>query len=150
MKKGIVTVLMVCVLVVNCVGGAFAVSVDAVNIKDMKSKSTCFESVDMVMEGSTARATEQIDLNISAGSNVKNTTEYQLEKDEIVTINCTYSPKTAAIDFGLIAPDGVFYYMAGSDGSCRQSIQVDQSGAYHFAICNNSSTTVTVLGFVYY
>ena len=36
---------------------------------------------------------------------MKADTAYSLEADEIVTINCTYSPRTANLDFGFITQD---------------------------------------------
>ena len=69
---------------------------------------------------------------------------------ELVTINCTYSPRTADVDFGLITPDNTFAFVAGDDGSCRQTIRVNQTGNYYFAVRNNSNYTVEVLGYVYY
>ena len=64
--------------------------------------------------------------------------------------NCTYSPRTADVDFGLITPRGTFVFVEGEDGSCNQTIQVSQTGDYYFAVRNNSSNDVEVLGYAYY
>ena len=73
-----------------------------------------------------------------------------MEADELITINCTYSPRTADVDFGLITPRNTFIFVEGEDGDCNQTIQVSQTGNYYFAVRNNTSRTVEVLGYVYY
>ncbi|MCI8840230.1 MAG: hypothetical protein HFF24_07875 [Oscillospiraceae bacterium] len=50
----------------------------------------------------------------------------------------------------LIAPDGYFYFLNVEGGSINQSIRVSQSGSYAVAVRNNSSYTVSVVGFVTY
>ena len=77
-------------------------------------------------------------------------TTYTLEADELVTINCTYSPRTADLDFGLITPDGTFRFTSGSNGSIHTTIRVNETGNYYFTVRNNTSRTVEVLGYVYY
>ena len=69
---------------------------------------------------------------------------------QVITINCSYSPASANMDFGVIAPDGYFYFLNVEGGSINQSIRVSQSGSYAVAVRNNSSHTVTVVGFVNY
>ncbi len=54
------------------------------------------------------------------------------------------------MDFGVIAPDGYFYFLNVEGGSINQSIRVSQSGSYAVAVRNNSSNTVFVVGFVNY
>lgn len=98
----------------------------------------------------TQRATNRV--NITAMPNKTETigTSLSMEADETVTINCTYSPRTADVDFGLITPRGTFVFVEGEDGNCNQTIQVSQTGDYYFAVRNNSSNDVEVLGYVYY
>ena len=67
-----------------------------------------------------------------------------------MTINCSYSPAFANMDFGVIAPDGYFYFLSVKEGSINRSIAVSQRGGYSMAIRNNSSYIVTVVGFVNY
>ena len=69
---------------------------------------------------------------------------------QVITINCSYSPASANMDFGVIAPDGYFYFLNVEGGSINQSIRVSQSGSYAVAVRNNSSYTVSVVGFVTY
>ena len=73
-----------------------------------------------------------------------------MEKDELVTINCTYSPRMADVDFGLITPQYTFIFVGGESGNCNQAIRINETGDYYFAVRNNSSNDVEVLGYVYY
>ncbi len=95
-------------------------------------------------------ATASFDWDISSGKVKKGGTGFSLETNETVSINATFSPKNADIDFGLIAPDGNFYYLSGSNGNFNRTIRVNQGGYYYFAVRNNSDKTVKVMGFVYY
>jgi len=99
---------------------------------------------------SNTRATGSITWEIPAGATGKGKTPFPLEVGESVTINCSYSPRSADVDFGLIAPNGRFYYTAGENGSINQTIDIDMRGEYYLAICNNSSYTVSVYGFINY
>lgn len=67
-----------------------------------------------------------------------------------MTINCSYSPASANMDFGVIAPGGYFYFLSVKEGSINRSIVVSQQGSYSLAIRNNISHIVTVVGFVTY
>lgn len=90
-------------------------------------------------------------MKISSGSIVASKdSQFPLEAGEIVTIDAIYSPKTASVDFGVIAPDGYFYYIQVKNGSINKAIEVDERGYYTLAIRNNSSHEITVKGFVYY
>lgn len=102
------------------------------------------------MELIETRATSRIECTVSPGAIGKANMPFQLEADELVTINCTYSPRTSDVDFGLITPQNTFRYMSGEDGSFKKTIQVNESGRYYFAVRNNTSRTIEVLGYVYY
>lgn len=99
---------------------------------------------------SGTRATSRVEWSVSPGAIGKADTAYSLEKDEIVTINCTYSPRSADIDFGLITPDGTFQFVSGSNGNIQTAFRVAETGKYYFAVSNNSDSKVEVLGYVYY
>lgn len=73
-----------------------------------------------------------------------------LDVNEVIVLNCSYSPSSANVNFGLIAPDGLFYYVNSSNGSIHQSIQVTERGYYTIAIENMSSYTISVTGYVNY
>ena len=97
-----------------------------------------------------SRATNKVDMTVPADSIVRTETPLSMEAGEVVTISCTYSPRMADVDFGLITPQKTFRYISGEDGLCRQTIQISQTGNYYFAVRNNSSGPVEVLGYVYY
>ena len=97
-----------------------------------------------------SRATNKEDMTVPADSIVRTETPLSMEAGELVTISCTYSPRMADVDFGLITPQKTFRYISGEDGLCRQTIQISQTGNYYFAVRNNSSGPVEVLGYVYY
>ena len=111
---------------------------------------TVLENVEPGVIADHARATNSVNWSIDPGSAKQATTSFSLEAEETVTINCSYSPRSASVDFGLIAPDGRFYYVPGSNGSINKTLQVVQSGQYYLAIRNNSNNIVTVTGFVNY
>lgn len=98
----------------------------------------------------TQRATNRVNITAMPNKTATIGTSLSMEADETVTINCTYSPRTADVDFGLITPRGTFVFVEGEDGNCNQTIQMSQTGDYYFAVRNNSSNDVEVLGYVYY
>lgn len=96
------------------------------------------------------RATGKFDMEVPANSAVKAASSFPLEVGEVVTIKATYSPFSASVDFGLIAPDGLFYGLNTTTGSFDKSIKVSQRGNYYFAVRNNSSEIIHVSGHVNY
>lgn len=122
----------------------------------MKRLFSLFLSICLVMSltvSATAlspKATNRVDVTVRPNTITRIGTGLSLETDELVTINCTYSPRSADVDFGLITPQKTFRYLSGEDGLCRQTIQISQTGNYYFAVRNNSSGPVEVLGYVYY
>lgn len=96
------------------------------------------------------RATGKFDMEVPANSAVKADSSFPLEVGEVVTIKATYTPFTANVDFGVIAPDGLFYGLNTTTGSFDKAIKVNQRGNYYFAVRNNSSETIMVSGFVNY
>lgn len=71
-------------------------------------------------------------------------------KGDTIKYDCTYTPKSASVDFGFIAPDGLFYSLNSTSGSINKSIEVGQTGQFILAIRNNESYVVTVTGTVRY
>lgn len=72
------------------------------------------------------------------------------EAGNVITFNCSYSPSSASMDFGVIDSTGRFYFINVKGGSICQTIQISQRNSYTVAIRNNSSQTVRVVGFVEY
>ena len=70
--------------------------------------------------------------------------------NDVITFNCSYSPSPASVDFGVITSSGKFYSINVKEGSINQAIRINQAGSYAVAIRNNSSQTVSVVGFVEY
>ena len=97
-----------------------------------------------------SRATGSINATVPANSLVYASESFPLESGETVTINCSYSPASASMDFGLVDSDGIFYSLNVTGGSINKTIQVSERGSYTLAIRNNSSSSVRVVGFVNY
>lgn len=78
------------------------------------------------------------------------TQPFSAAKGDTIKYDCTYTPKSASVDFGFIAPDGLFYSLNSTSGSINKSIEVSQTGQFTLAIRNNESYAVTVTGTVKY
>lgn len=89
-------------------------------------------------------------MKISPKALSKSSKGFSLEVGDTVTFNCSYSPISSSVDFGVIAPDGYFYYKNVTSGSINDTIRVSQRGTYYLAVRNNSSSTVNITGFVNY
>lgn len=96
------------------------------------------------------RATERYDITIAAKTIVQASSSFPLEVGEVVTIKASYSPFSASVDAGLIAPDGLFYPINFTDGIIDAAIEVNQHGRYYLAFRNNSSSTISLSGYVNY
>lgn len=102
------------------------------------------------LEPRTVNATGKFNMDVPGNTTVKADSSFPLEVGEVVTIKATYSPFSASVDFGLIAPDGLFYGLNANDGSFDEAIEVNQRGNYTLAVRNNSSSTIHVSGHVNY
>lgn len=98
----------------------------------------------------TTFATGKFTVTVQAGKEERAKTSFPLEAGEIVTINATYSPLDADVDFGLVDEEGTFYHLPGKNGSFSKSIEISVRGNYTFAVRNNSNVSVDVTGFVKY
>lgn len=105
---------------------------------------------DSQIEAAALRATGRFNMDVPGGTIIKASTSFPLEAGEKVTIKASYTPFSASVDFGLIAPDGYFYYINVNDGIFDETIKVDKRGNYTFAVMNNSSETISVSGYVNY
>lgn len=125
-KKNIARYIMTLALVL----GSVTLSAKAVtNVDAVPLSALSREAVVGVREESNQlyRATGSFDIKISSGSIVgSKENQFPLEAGETVTIDAIYSPKTASVDFGLIAPDGYFYYERVKNGSINKTIEVDE------------------------
>lgn len=160
MKK-VISVLLACVLVMGLAMTSASANSDSLTQGQREETSEVINFDDLLCEPNLdsqnckqlverTRATTRIEFQLKPGVTGIGSRPFTLEADEVVTINCTYSPRTADIDFGFVAPDGSFHYLPGSDGSMRENIVINESGQYYLAIRNNDDNAVEVLGYVYY
>lgn len=96
------------------------------------------------------RATGKFETSILANSIVTVGNSFILDSGDTISYDCTYTPSDASIKFGVIAPDGYFYGLSGSNGGINKGIRVEERGTYTLAIWNKSNETVTVWGTVNY
>ena len=93
-KNQCLTVILALVMMLSCFG---------VNVSAAEECLGAEETISVV------RATGKFDMEVRANRTVKAGSSFPLEVGEVVTIKATYSPFSASVDFGLIAPDGLFY-----------------------------------------
>ena len=97
-----------------------------------------------------SRASGQFSMTVSANKLKRANSSFSLDAGEVVTINASYAPASASVDFGLIDSDDVFHYINVKNGSINQGITIETRGQYTLAIRNNSSSEIDVSGFVSY
>ncbi len=95
-------------------------------------------------------ATGSFNWTIPAKTNATGDIVFPLAAGETVTIKASYSPFSASVDFGVIAPDGNYYGFNVTSGSIDKTIRVSENGDYILQVRNNSSTEIEVSGFVNY
>ena len=133
-KRNVFCVLLMCMILL----GSFATIVSAVSMSDE------------VQTFSMARASGRFSLDVPGNVMFEADRSFSLDAGESVTIEANYSPWSASVDFGLIAPDGLFYPVRGQNGSINKTIEIVERGNYTFAILNNSSVEISVSGYVKY
>lgn len=121
-----------------------------VSVSCFSTNAGAVESVDLEVILDVVRASGRFNMDIPAETLLTANTSFPLEAGETVTIKAVYSPFSASVDFGLIAPDGYFYYLNVDDGSFEKTIEIDERGSYTLAVRNNSSKTINVSGYVNY
>lgn len=97
-----------------------------------------------------SRASGRLDHSIPSKTTMYLGDDFYLDKDEIISYDCTYTPKSASVDFGIVDSSGVFHYLNCTSGSINKSIKIDTAGQYTLAIRNNEDYAVTVKGTVKY
>lgn len=134
-SRQLFSLLLSCLLILGCL----TAPAGAVVVSD-------FETQEIII-----RATGQFETAIPAHSITPlGVDSVPLDSGEVISYNCTYTPKSASVEFGVIAPDGYFYGLNGSNGSISRGIRVSTPGTYTLAILNDSDVTVTVKGTVNY
>lgn len=130
---------------VFCLLLVLVVSVSCFGVSAVVAEATPHDEVFL-----TERAMGRFDLEVPGNSAVKANSSFPLEVGEVVTIKATYTPFSASVDFGVIAPDGLFYGLNTRTGVFDEAIEVSQRGHYYFAIRNNSTESIRVSGYVNY
>lgn len=128
-----------CVLLV----GVISLPVNAAEIQATPLEISCDDLINPFATGS-------FNWTIPANTSAKGDIVFPLAAGETVTIKASYSPFSASVDFGLIAPNGKYYCFNITSGSIDKTIQVSESGDYVLQIRNNASTEIEVSGFVNY
>lgn len=153
-QKKFLCALLVCVVAAGCLltpaSAAKAPDESIVFLDDLKWEWVDLSTVGQMEEDARSRARAPADGTYSAHSIHALGQSISFQADNIITFNCSYSPLSASIDFGVIASNGRFYYINVKEGSINQTIRISQSGSYTVAIRNNSSQIVRVVGFVNY
>lgn len=126
--------------------GAVKVTEDIGDLSCLSSTEWQMNEVSII----SSRATGKVDFTLSAKKTAIVGDRFSLSPGETVTINCSYSPSWADLDFGLVTPDGSFFYVNTTTGSINKTIEVEDWGEYNFAVQNNSAVDVSVVGFVNY
>lgn len=101
-------------------------------------------------ESISVYTTGKFSLDVPGHTLVKASGSFSLEYGESVKVKAIYSPASANVDFGVIAPNGLFYKLNATGGSFDGSIVVSQRGDYTLAVRNNFSATISVSGYVTY
>lgn len=123
---------------------------EVINLSDM-AYMTLDDGSNVIDDNlSYLRATTSVSWSVKANILKEANTTFPMEAGEYVTINCSYTPRWADVDFGLIAPDNRFYYLPGKEGSINRAIRIDERGEYRFGVYNKSDNTVSVSGFIEY
>lgn len=145
--------LLSCVMLLGCFSVANAAEVDtgAARLEELPYSVVELASVEhRDSNKAVGRATGSVNLTLTARELVAAGSAFQMDKDQTVTIKCSYLPSSASVDFGLIDANGKFHYVSGSNGSVNKSIKITTRGQYTFAIRNNAGVSVTVEGRITY
>ena len=95
-------------------------------------------------------STGNFSLTVPAGTIIDSNSTLPLDDGDTVVIRATFTPPSASVDFGIIAPNGQFYYVNVTGGVADITIHITRRGNYTFAICNNSSSPISVSGYINY
>ena len=148
--KRLICMLLVCATMICgsfTLAGAVQAPGDIIWMEDMEWD--LLDPSTVIYDGAAPLTTGSVNTDISPFS-TKAISQISLKSGDALTFNCSYSPSSASMDFGVIASSGQFYYINVKGGSISQAIRINQAGNYAVAIRNNSSQTVRVVGFVDY
>lgn len=147
-------VLLICIAIPgHLIAPALATDVPnegVIRLEDLEYEQVDLSTVELWENGIAPQTIDSINRVISTHSIGAVVSERFFTAESIITFNCSYSPSSASMDFGVIDSNGRFYYTNVKEGSINRTIRISQSGSYQVAIRNNSSQTVRVVGFVEY
>ena len=104
--KRIICMVLACIVI----AGTISVSAGAAEVKIIAPENTTDNLINPLATGSFS-------MSIPAKSQSLANSSFPLAAGETVTIKASYSPFSASVDFGLVAPDGTFYYFNITNGS---------------------------------
>ena len=146
--KGLCSALL-CVLLLNSVNiPASALSQESTNIIPANSVVE-ISNLEFVSTHS-ARATNRLNWSIASSVTKKSSPTLDLDVNETVTFNCSFTPSSSNVYFGLIASDGSFHCSAATNGRFKGTIKVPKTDKYYLAVYNNSGSTIQVTGTISY
>ncbi len=148
--KRLICMLLVCATMICgsfTLAGAVQAPGDIIWMEDMEWD--LLDPSTVIYDGAAPLTTGSVNTDISPFS-TKAISQISLKSGDALTFNCSYSPLSASMDFGVITSTGRFYHINVKEGSISQAIRISQDGSYAVAIRNNSSQTVRVVGFVDY
>ena len=148
--KRLICMLLVCATMICgsfTLAGAVQAPGDIIWMEDMEWD--LLDPSTVIYDGAAPLTTGSVNTDISPFS-TKAISQIFLKSGDALTFNCSYSPLSASMDFGVITSTGRFYHINVKEGSINQAIRISQDGSYAVAIRNNSSQTVRVVGFVDY
>ena len=148
--KRLICMLLVCATMICgsfTLAGAVQAPGDIIWMEDMEWD--LLDPSTVIYDGAAPLTTGSVNTDISPFS-TKAISQISLKSGDALTFNCSYSPLSASMDFGVITSAGRFYHINVKEGSINQAIRISQDGSYAVAIRNNSSQTVRVVGFVDY
>lgn len=151
--KKVIALCLSCAAVIACLpvrADADSICQPEIYMEDMECEQINLHSAGTLENNSFLRGSDSLEGTVAAYSVSVDSRALYLTAGSALTFNCSYSPSSASMDFGVIAPNGKFYYVNVKEGSINQPIRVNQTGNYSVAIRNNSSQTVSVFGFVEY
>ncbi len=135
---------------ISCIVLACVLSLGTMNVPVYAAEANRTAPESFIINSVSPRATESFSITVPANSELVANSSFPLVAGETVTITATYSPASASMDFGLISPDGYFYYFNETDGSIDKTMQVSETGDYTFKVRNNSNSAVKVSGVINY
>lgn len=145
--------LMVCTLMlIGVIPHAVAAeaSGEVIWLEDLNWEWIDLSTVDGPQGDFAPQTTDSINI-VLAGKTIQAATPFlSLSANDTVAFNCSFSPSSTSLDFGVLSSSGKFYSVNVKGGSIHQAIGINQSGSYAVAVRNNSSQTVRVVGFVNY